>query len=99
MEDPRSEEVSLPKRKRGRGNAPRCNECRSCQNRHWNMSCEKKESAGRALPSNVEVASNALVAPVPSAILLVETMGDDTELRKHLALLLKVPRGQIGRMS
>ena len=98
MEDSRKEEVSIPKRK-GRRKAPRCNACRSCQNRHWNMSCEKKESTGSASLSNVETASNALLAHVvPSEILRVETMGDDIELRKHLALLLKLPLGQIGRI-
>jgi hypothetical protein len=99
MEDPRHEEVSLPRRKGGRQKAPRCNECRSCQNRHWNLSCEKKEAMGRASPLNIEVASPALVEHVvPSEILRVETMGDDTVLRKHLSLLLKVPLGQIGRI-
>ena len=99
MEDSRDEEVSIPKRKGGRRKATRCNECRSCQNRHWNMSCEKKESTGSSSLSNIEPASNALLAHVvPSEILRVEAMGDDTELRKHLALLLKLPLAQIGRI-
>ena len=78
-----------PKRKGGRQKAPRCNECRSCQNRHWNLSCEKKDL--------LEGLIQPLV-PLRREILRVEAMGSDKELRKQLALLRKVPLSEIGRI-
>jgi hypothetical protein len=47
--------------------------------------------------------SSVALAPAPAAssrpeALRVEAMGDDTELRKHLAGLMKIPLAQIGRI-
>ena len=92
-----------PRRRGGRRKAPRCNECRSCQNRHWNLSCEKKELLeGRRSASLVssleEIPSAQIAPPTRRQVLKVETMGDDKELRKQLSYLLKVPLGEIGRI-
>ena len=89
-------------RRGGRPKAPRCNECRSWQNRHWNQSCEKKAATGREI-LRVESMGDDIELPehVDSSgreILRAESMGDDAELRKLLAMLLNVPLGQIGRI-
>ena len=101
MEEEQLEGAS-PKRKGGRRKAPRCNECRSCQNRHWNMSCEKKEllETPTTPSSSLQVEIPALrTGPLPKReVLKVETMGDDKELRRHLSLLLKIPLSGIGRI-
>jgi hypothetical protein len=78
----------------------------SCQNRHWNLSCEKKDLLESLTERRVEAGSSSaraqaeepVVARSEAEVLRVETLGNDTELRKHLALLLKLPLGQIGRI-
>jgi hypothetical protein len=110
MEEEALSPASPPTRKGGRPKAPRCNECRSCQNRHWNLSCEKKdlleslaarrveaESSSSSSSSSVQ-ADEPVVDRSEAEVLRVETLGNDTELRRHLALLLQLPLGQIGRI-
>ena len=81
---------------------PSLSMCRSCQNRHWNQSCEKKAATGReilrakSMGDDIELPEH--VDSSGREVLRVESMGDDTELRKLLAALLNVPLGQIGRI-
>ena len=100
------EEATL-KRRRGRRKAPRCNECRSCQNRHWNLSCEKKtllEGLSQAVATSVASARSSSSGiqrnepPDRREIIRIETLGDDRDLRKQLSYLLKVPLGDVGRI-
>jgi hypothetical protein len=98
----------LPKRKLGRPKAPRCNECRSCQNPHWKMPCAQKallegladaaEASSSGSATVVEELPRAPAQVVQREVLRVEVLGDDKELRKHLSYLLKVPLGEIGRI-
>lgn len=99
----------LPKRKLGRPKAPRCNECRSCQNPHWKTPCAQKallEGPEDAVRDSSSSSATVVEEPPPVApplvaqreVLRVEVLGDDKELRKQLSYLLKLPLGEVGRI-